>query len=134
GIVGLGQQALRTHLPCVELARATGCDVEVVVLADFRTQLAAARREDYVMSIAAGAKCIAVEDSTPGSFSDAEAHRVISAMMAIGVDAVIVATEPLSHFNYVKVLEDAGLYYLVDKPFICRSDISLDPGQADLEV
>jgi hypothetical protein len=40
----------------------------------------------------------------------------------------------LSHFNYVKALERAGLYYLVDKPFICRPDISLDPRQANLAL
>jgi predicted dehydrogenase len=134
GIVGLGQQALRTHLPCIELARKTGCDAEVVALADCRTQLRIACEDTAMQSITAGAKHIAVQDVTPGRFSDAEADRVISAMVSIGVDAVIVATEPLSHFNYMKALESAGLYYLVDKPFICRPDISLDPKQANLAL
>jgi len=132
GIIGLGQQTLRTHVPCVELARSEGFPAEIVAIADFSSQMSTAQRAEP--SALAGAKPITIDTTSPRTFTESEAFGVIEKMIRAGADAFIVATEPISHFSYVKALEKNGIHYLVDKPFICRPNISLDPSQADAAV
>ncbi|MGX1771470.1 hypothetical protein ACWIGW_05095 [Nocardia brasiliensis] len=132
GIIGIGEQTRRTHLPCVEFATELGHEISLVAVADFAHILEA--RHPEVTHCGHDVMRIPVPWSTPGTFTDATADKVIADLLACGVDTVIVATEPLSHFPYVRALERAGIRYLVDKPFICRPDISRTPAAADQAV
>lgn len=132
GIIGLGQQALRTHVPCINLARSAGADVQIAAVADFPDQLRAGLTADPASF--AGTRPVPVDRVRAATFGDDEARRVVDEFLAVGVNAVIVATEPVSHFGYLKALEVADIVYLIDKPFLCRRGISLDPAQADAAI
>lgn len=67
-----------------------------------------------------------VNHSMPVKF----AERLRAAIRRLDVDAVIVATEPLSHLSYMEVLVPLKVHILLDKPIVAFEQVSNDPAQA----
>lgn len=132
GIIGIGEQTRRAHLPCIRYAQRMGYDVEIVAVADFAARLT--DLDDFSRQMTHSAQPIKIEGRCGGGFDLAEARAVVSEMKRAGVSAVILATEPMVHGVYLRSLEGAALPYHVDKPFLCARNISVDPSAAVLAI
>jgi predicted dehydrogenase len=132
GILGLGEQALRTHLPCIQHAQERGAPIEVLAVVDSREVLATL--DSDLRADLAEPALIEVPDTSPGSFGDSQAEQIIGQIHRLGVNAVLVASEPLSHMSYIRALEATQLTYHVDKPYVCEPRISIDPTASDRAI
>jgi predicted dehydrogenase len=56
--------------------------------------------------------------------------RLRNKLRQLQVDAVIVASDPLSHLAYLEVLIPTGVHVLVDKPIVAFEQVSNDSAQA----
>lgn len=128
GIIGVGVQTRRTHLPCVRYAQRLRRQIEVVAAADFAAQLV--NLDPLSRTVLAFVDLVKTNEGLGVPFPAEAADEVVDQPARAGVDGVIVAAEPMAHGVYIRALEEAGIRYLVDRPYLCGRDISIDPDVA----
>lgn len=131
-LVGLGEQTRLTHLPCIEYVVGKGIPLQIVAAADTRVVLDGLDQASRAQL--EGSALIEVTNADPYCFGPADAHEVVGKFKDLGVNAALIASEPLSHGPYIQAFEEARVVYHVDKPLICRPGISIDPNTADYAI
>jgi len=76
------------------------------------------------------AEVLLTEPFVNHSMSKGFEAKLCAAVRRLDIDAVIVATEPLSHLAYMEVLIPLGVHILLDKPIVAFEQVSNDPAQA----
>ncbi len=65
------------------------------------------------------------------SLDDQELKQLEIIIKEHEVQAVVISTEPLAHFKYVKWALDNNLHILLDKPITTETDVSIDSNKAN---
>ena len=121
-IIGFGEQARLTHLPCIEQAMDDSWNLELAAIVDYAPVMRA--RQGPGAWWHPTARQVAVND---GPFDREAATLIVDELRSVGVEAAVVSTEPTVHASYAHALTTAGMPYFVDKPFICPPGVSVIP-------
>lgn len=127
-LIGIGQQALRSHIPMILRNKNTIEDVTTLIntIIDYPEII---HQQGGRIDKLCGDAVHRVSLPSNKNFELDDARYVLSQAVSQGANKFIVSTEPVAHKHYLNVLLEQKYPFLIDKPIICYPDASIEPNQ-----
>ncbi|SDS78590.1 hypothetical protein [Corynebacterium timonense] len=122
-VIGLGKQFRDFHMPMIKLAAQTaGMDWSLDLVVDLPEvldrQVPRLRKENP--------NIISFKGIEMGTDLENYEIQLLRKAEELNINRVIIASEPSSHLAYLKIFSNLKVPILVDKPIVCRPQISVD--------